>query len=46
MDKINQERNAARQSIQELRQAKDKLREEFYAKLLAFERQQMEIRDI
>lgn len=35
-----------RGQIEELRQQKLKLREDFYKKLLAYERQQIEIRDI
>jgi chromosome segregation ATPase len=46
LDKINQERNTLRGQIEELRQQKLKLREDFYKKLLAYERQQIEIRDI
>lgn len=46
LDKINSDRNALRQGIEELRAQKVKLREDFYTKLLAYERQQIEIRDI
>jgi hypothetical protein len=38
LDKINTERNTLRTQIPELRQGKDKNREEFYAKLLAYEK--------
>lgn len=46
LDKINADRNAVREQIQEQRKAKDSLREVFYKKLLEFEKQQIEIKDI
>ena len=46
LDKINQERNTLRGQNEDLWQQKLKLREDFYKKLLAYERQQIEIRDI
>ena len=46
LDKINADRNAVREQIQDQRKAKDSLREVFYKKLLEFEKQQIEIKDI
>ena len=38
LDKINADRNAVREQIQDQRKAKDSLREVFYKKLLEFEK--------
>ena len=46
LDKINQERNTLRGQNEDLWQQKLKLREDYYKKVLAYERQQIEIRDI
>jgi len=46
MDKINLDRNTVRGQINELRSVKDKNREDFYKRLLAFEKQQITIKDI
>lgn len=46
LDKINLDRNQVREQINGLRQQKDALREEFYKKLLNFEKQQIQIKDI
>ena len=46
LDKINSERNALRSQIDEIRKSKVVLRDEFYTRVLAYERQQMEIREI
>jgi phage-related tail protein len=46
LDKINADRNALREQITELRGQKDKLREDYYKRLLAYEKQQIVLRDI
>lgn len=46
LDKINGERNGLRAQVAELRRQKDELREVFYRALLAFEREQMAVREI
>jgi len=46
LDKINLERNKIRKQIQQIRADKEKLRDEFYTKMVDFEYQKQLLSDI